>query len=162
MFEPSCNFCNEHAQLDLIIDHLVLDFEPFKVFTKDTITQVKTYVGDFPVPKLRLPNHKDGESGGIQLSLRYDGKLKENVHPELKHLIPRDWTADKFGFSSFYLNGDSFLNNLADGKNLANSGIDALYTNLLNAAAADISLLFELTKQIGGPFPPPSLHLPTN
>lgn len=128
-----CTICDKlKAKLDLPINHIVLEFEPFDWYEEDFITKEKTFLTQGVVPKLRFPNHSKSEKGGIKFSLRADdGFTKKN----------------KIELLSFYINGDSILNNFIGGNTLAKQGVDAGYEYILRQVAINASFFREFIKQ---------------
>jgi len=127
-----CAKCEKYTKLNLPINHLILDIEPFEIFTEDPITNQQTYLGSVPIPKLRFPNHKYGEKGGLRFSLRADGLTRSN----------------KYELLTFYLNGDSIANEFIGGKKLTEQGVNSGYTWVLEKIAANAAYIKEVLDQV--------------
>lgn len=125
-----CSACSK-AKLNLAVNHLILDFVPFEIYTQDPSTQEVTHTAQVVVPKVRFPIHHKSEKGGFKLSIRADGLTKK----------------DSINILSFYLNGDSLLNDFLGGKKLANQGVNAGYEYILNQAAINAAFIQQLVKQ---------------
>lgn len=140
-----CPSCSKYAKLNLPINHIVLDFEEFDIFTENPTTKERTHMGQAMVPMIRLPLHKKGEAGGIKFSLRADGLIEKN----------------KIDVLSFYLNGDSIINDFIGGRSLAEQGINAGYDYLLKQVAIDASFFREFMKQSTAEQQQPTTSSPT-
>lgn len=125
--------CDSIGHINLAINHLVLEMEPYQVTTGAVQALEKVVF----IPKLRAPIHRQNELGGVKFMVRRFAPFAEDRNQRPEH----PWF-------SFYLNSDFLINKAIGIPDLLTMGIDKGYEKVLNDVADRVSFFLEFREAL--------------